>query len=272
MPSISPEPTANERPATRILLVDDEPDLLEAVGYILRREGFSVDTATTGPAALAMARATRPALIVLDVMLPELDGLEVCRMLRAESAVPILLLSAKGEEVDRVVGLELGADDYLTKPFAMRELLARVRAMLRRGRLSSGTESPFVSVSPVRFPPGAPEAPATTGGLLVSEDLVIDPVQRRVSLRGQLVALKPKEFDLLSYLARHPDVALSRDTLLRQVWGYDYPVDTRTVDVHIRWLREKIESNPGQPRRIETVRGIGYRFVAPPQNPPPGRE
>ena len=251
--------------APRILLVDDEPALLDAVGYSLRREGYDVSVVSSGVDALAAARSGRPDLVVLDVMLPGMDGLQVCRALRSESTVPILLLSAKGEEVDRVLGLELGADDYLSKPFAMRELLARVRAMLRRARMTApplrdanGRGAPVVAAVPP--PPDVEEiAPALTTG-----DLSIDPARRRATLADRPLTLKPKEFDLLHYLVRHPGIVLSRDALLRRVWGYDYPVDTRTVDVHVRWLRQKIEDDPARPRRIETVRGFGYRFVPDP--------
>lgn len=251
----------------RILLVDDEPALLDAVGYTMRREGYEVIAVASGSDALEAARSGRPDLVVLDVMLPGMDGLQICRALRSESTVPILLLSAKGEEVDRVVGLELGADDYLSKPFAMRELLARVRAMLRRASMTA--PSPVdthgggrVSVTLVPPPPGREGVvpPLTVG------DLSIDPARRRATLCGRSLTLKPKEFDLLHYLVRHPGIVLSRDALLRRVWGYDYPVDTRTVDVHVRWLRQKIEDDPARPRRVETVRGFGYRFVSDPDH------
>jgi two-component system alkaline phosphatase synthesis response regulator PhoP len=241
-----------------ILVVDDEPTLRETVRYNLRREGYTVSLAADGREALAMARAARPDLVVLDVMLPGMDGLQVCRTLRAESTVPILLLSARGEEIDRVLGLELGADDYLTKPFAMRELLARIRAMLRRSQMVSIAAPHQAAVWPAEDRAGngvEPAPPVVAGGL------TIDAARRRVDLDGTGLTLKPKEFDLLFYLARHPGIVLSRDRLLREVWGYDYPVDTRTVDVHVRWLRQKVESDPAQPRRIETVRGVGYRFV-----------
>ena len=205
-----------------------------------------------GPAAIAAARTHKPDLIVLDVMLPGMDGLRVCRAIRAESSVPILMLSAKGEEFDRVLGLEIGADDYLTKPFAMRELLARVRANIRRVRMIEADQAPAV--------PEAAQPRQQTP--IVSGDLVIDGSRRQAHRAGQLLALKPKEFDLLAYLARNPGLVLSREALLREVWGYDYHVDTRTVDVHVRWLRQKIEPDPAIPIRIETVRGHGYRFVA----------
>lgn len=247
------------RSSGRILLVDDEPSLIEAVGYMLRREGYTVTVATSGPAALEAARAVDPELVVLDVMLPGMDGLQVCRELRAESTVPILLLSAKGEEVDRVIGLEIGADDYLAKPFAMRELMARVRAMLRRSRMMQPGQVGRTEPAPVSETERDPVGEVITAG-----DLVIDSPRRRVTLGGSEVVLKPKEFDLLFHMAQYPDVVHSRDALLRVVWGYDYPVDTRTIDVHVRWLRQKIEDDPSQPRRIETVRGVGYRFVAQP--------
>ena len=244
----------------RILLVDDEPSLVEAVGYVLRREGYAVTVATSGAAALAAARSVDPDLIVLDVMLPGIDGLQVVRELRVESTVPILLLSAKGEEIDRVIGLEIGADDYLAKPFAMRELMARVRAMLRRSRMPRPESGP-------RAGPVATKAEDQAGSPRVIEvgDLVIDAARRRVTLAGSDVLLKPKEFDLLYHLAQHPEIVHSRHALLRVVWGYDYPVDTRTIDVHVRWLRQKIEADPSQPQRIETVRGVGYRFVPQPE-------
>ena len=249
---------ATLEPAT-ILVVDDEATLRETVAYNLKREGYAVEQAADGPSALAAARRHLPDLVVLDIMLPGMDGLQVCRTLRAESVVPILVLSAKGEEIDRIVGLEVGADDYLTKPFAMRELLARVKAMLRRSRMP-GMDGNLAGNGDTA--PGA--APARSHSAIVAGDLTIDSARRQATLAGSTVALKPKEFDLLAYFARHPGIVLTRDALLREVWGYDYPVDTRTVDVHIRWLRQKLEADPANPRRIETVRGYGYRFVADP--------
>jgi DNA-binding response OmpR family regulator len=232
-----------------VLVVDDEPALRDTVAYNLRKSGFYVVTAEDGPSAIAASRTHQPDLIILDIMLPGMDGLHVCRTIRQESAVPIIMLSAKGEEFDRVLGLEIGADDYLTKPFAMRELLARVRANIRRMRMITPEQSvgELVAMS-------ASTAPVTTG------DLEIDPARRRATRNGEALTLKPKEFDLLYYLARFPGLVLSREALLREVWGYDYHVDTRTVDVHVRWLRQKIEDDPANPRRIETVRGHGYRF------------
>jgi DNA-binding response OmpR family regulator len=233
--------------AAAVLVVDDEDNLRDTIGYNLRREGFVPLLAADGIEGLRLAREKRPDVVILDVMLPGMDGLDVCRAIRAESNVPILLLSARGEEIDRVVGLEIGADDYLTKPFAMRELLARVKAMIRRAKMPSPRSA-------------AAEPPARAAGLVVAGRLEIDIPRRRAAIDGEAVALKPKEFDLLVYFARHPGLALSRDALLREVWGYDFPMDTRTVDVHIRWLRQKLETDPANPRLIETVRGYGYRL------------
>jgi DNA-binding response OmpR family regulator len=240
-------------PPARILVVDDEDTLRETLGYYLRREGFEVMAVDDGAAAVKAARTQQPDLIVLDIMLPSMDGFQVCRTLRAESTVPILLLSARGEEFDRVLGLELGADDYLPKPFALRELVARIRAMLRRARMPTRAIG-GAGVDPV---PSGTEAdgPVTVG------DITIDPLRRQASRAGVALVLKPKEFDLLLHFARQPSIVHTRETLLRDVWGYDYPIDTRTVDVHIRWLRQKIEQAEGAPQRIETVRGHGYRFV-----------
>jgi len=227
----------------RVLVVDDEATLVDTIRYNLRREGYDVQAAHDGNEALRLAKATTPDLVLLDLMLPGLDGLEVCRQLRRDSTVPILMLTAKDDEIDKIVGLEVGADDYMTKPFSMRELLARVRAMLRRSRMQQ-------------------QAPVEDGAQSVqSGDLEADPLQRRVILRGAPLQLKPKEFDLLVYLMQQRGRVLTRDQLLEKVWGYTFGGDTRTIDVHIRWLREKIEEDPGTPHRLETVRGVGYRFV-----------
>lgn len=222
----------------RILVVDDEPTLVATLRYNLEREGYRVTTASDGESALAAARESRPDLIVLDLMLPGLDGLDVCRILRREMTVPILMLTAKTEEVDKVVGLELGADDYVTKPFSMRELLARVRALLRRA--------------------GAPP-PAETE-VLTAGDLEVDLRRREAARRGEALTLKPKEYDLLLFFLRNRGRAFTRDELLNQVWGYDFAGDTRTVDVHVRWLRQKIEDDPARPTRLVTIRRVGYRF------------
>jgi DNA-binding response OmpR family regulator len=229
-----------------ILVVDDEPTLRETVSYTLRREGFLVETAAEGTRALAIARERKPDLVVLDVMLPGMDGLQVCRALRRESTVPIIMLSARGEELDRVLGLEIGADDYLTKPFAMRELVARIRAQLRRVSLDS-----------------TPALAANRVATIDLGDLRIDQDGRRVSISGRDVQLKPMEFDLLVHLAVHRDKVATRAQLLRDVWGYEMPVDTRTVDVHVRGLRQKLAAFSGTIPEIETSRGSGYRLVMP---------
>ena len=229
-----------------ILLVEDESTLLATIAYNLRREGHQVITAVDGEAALAAA-ADGPDLVILDLMLPKVDGFEVCRRLRQASSVPVLMLTAKTDEVDRVVGLEIGADDYLTKPFSMRELIARVKALLRRRDL-------LLTELDRRGASTAPEQ-------LVAGDLEIDPAAHRVTKAGRPVSLTPKEFDLLAFLVRNRGHVFSADRLLEQVWGYDHAVDSRTVAVHVRSLREKVEDQPSQPRRIETVRGVGYRFV-----------
>ncbi len=243
-------------PAARVLVVDDEPNIREMVAINLRREGLDVIFAEDGLDAVDKAREHEPDLIVLDIMMPGMDGFEVCRTIREESTVPIILLSARGEEIDRIVGLELGADDFLVKPFAMRELVAHVRAMLRRSRMARAESAPPNGLD-------TENAAAASGErqLIHAGDVEIDVPRRQVSLGGASLSLKPKEFDLLVYFARHPGIVLSRDALLREVWGYDYPVDSRTVDVHVRWLRQKIEQDPSAPNRIETMRGHGYRFV-----------
>ena len=227
---------AVNNPARTVLVVDDEPTLVAALKYNLEREGYRVLTAADGGAALDVARSRRPDLLVLDLMLPVMDGLEVCRALRREMSVPILMLTAKGEEIDKVVGLEIGADDYVTKPFGMRELLARVRALLRRTEPAAETE------------------------VLKTGDLEIDLKRREARRDGRPLELKPKELELLLYFVRNRGRAFTREQLLRDVWGYDFLGDSRTVDVHIRWLRQKIEAEPAKPVRLITVRGVGYRF------------
>lgn len=256
-------PDARDVTSATILVVDDEASLRDSLAYMLRKEGYQVALAATGNEALQAVRRERPDAIILDVMLPGVDGLQVCRTIRAESTVPILFLSAKGEEIDRVLGLELGADDYLTKPFAMRELLARVRALLRRVEManaersapSSASAEPAAGLSPEISPDLPIEPPIVLG------DLTVDRARRTASLAGVSLSLRPKEFDLLYYLARNPGVVHTRDALLRRVWGYDFPMSTRTVDVHMRWLRQKIERDPANPSRLQTVRGVGYRLA-----------
>jgi len=236
---------------TKILIVEDEPTLLETLEYNFQRQGYEVSTADNGRLALEIARREQPEVIVLDVMLPGLDGIEVCRILRQEMSVPILMLTARADEVDKVVGLEVGADDYLTKPFSMRELIARVKALLRRVRLIREEVTAQADQS---------DEFSRTGQVLAFDDLTID-LRRREIIRGEeLLPMKPKEFELLVFLARNRGMVLSRDLILERVWGWDYVGDSRTVDVHVRWLREKIELDPAHPVRIVTVRGIGYRF------------
>jgi DNA-binding response OmpR family regulator len=234
----------------KILIVEDEPSLIETLDYSLRRQGYEVITAGDGRKALTSARQQSPDLIVLDVMLPGLDGFEICRILRQEMNVPIIMLTARTEEVDKVVGLEVGADDYLTKPFSMRELIARVKANLRRVRIDR--EEATNTASPL----------AIAAKPMVFGDLVIDLNRREVTLQGAVHHLKPKEFDLLVFLARNRGIVLSRDLILERVWGWEFDGGSRTVDVHVRWLREKIEADPSDPQRILTVRGVGYRFEA----------
>lgn len=234
----------------RVLIVDDEVNIRDAIAFTLRREGFDVLVAGTGPEALERA-AQDPDVIVLDIMLPGFDGLEVLRRLRQISNVPVLLLSARSDEIDRVLGLEIGADDYITKPFAMRELVARIRSVLRRMQMAPNGQSAEDTAL------GVPES----GQVLISGSLRIDLARRAAQIGDRELDLKPKEFDLLAYFARHPGVVLSRDALLREVWGYEYRIDTRTVDVHIRWLRKKLEVDPAAPQMLLTVRGSGYRFV-----------
>jgi DNA-binding response OmpR family regulator len=226
--------------ATRILLVDDEQSIQTLLSYPLRRDGYEVVQATDGREALARFEERPFDLVVLDVMLPQLDGLEVCRRLRSRSAVPIIMLTAKSEEIDKVVGLELGADDYITKPFSMREFRSRVKAALRRSELTRAAES--------------------DGGTLNVHELRIDPDKRTVTVRGEAITTTFVEFEILLTLARSPGRVFTRDMLLARVWGDSAYRDPRTIDVHIRHLREKIERDAKQPEYLFTVRGVGYRF------------
>lgn len=238
----------------RILIVEDDATLQETLEYNLLNQGYDVVKAGNGYAAIESARNLNPDLVLLDLMLPGIDGFEVCRILRRESSVPILMLTARTEEVDKIVGLEVGADDYLTKPFSMRELVARVKALLRRVEL--------VREETTTNREGGPDGDAgePDRGTLAFDNLVIDLARREVRLNGQPVKMKPKEFDLLLYLARHKGIALSRDLILERVWNWSFDGNSRTVDVHVRWLREKLEDDPANPTRIVTVRGLGYRF------------
>ena len=224
----------------KILIVEDDRTLLSVLEYNLTKEGYSVVTASDGADGLEVARRENPDFIILDIMLPKMSGHEVCRILRKEMSAPILMLSARGEETDKVVGLDLGADDYMTKPFSMRELLARVRAGLRRG--------------------GTHETEEAHVNLLKGGDIEVDLGRHVATVRGSPLTLTPKEFDLLAFLLKNKGLVFSRDQLLEKIWGYDYAGDTRTVDVHVRWLREKIEAEPARPGLLVTVRGVGYRL------------
>lgn len=231
--------------AERVLVVDDERPIADILRFNLEREGFSVDVAYDGDEAVLKARQAPFDLVILDIMLPHRDGFSVCREIRAHSAVPILMLSAKEAEVDKVLGLELGADDYMTKPFSPRELLARVRAILRR----------------IRPADGQPAQPAQTGDqVLRGGPLTLNLTSYEVTREGQLLELTPREFELLRHMVSHAGQVFSRESLLQEVWGFDYYGDVRTVDVTVRRLREKVESNPAQPELIRTKRGIGYFF------------
>jgi DNA-binding response OmpR family regulator len=231
-----------------ILVVEDETALRETLAYNLQKEGYTVEVAADGRKALDAARTILPDLLVLDVMLPELDGFEVCRILRKEMNTPILMLTARDDEIDRVVGLEVGADDYLTKPFSMRELVARVKTQLRRARLLQD------ELDKARGP--AAELP----DVLTFGNLGINRTRREVLLDGRPLPIKPQEYELLLFFAEHKGQMLSREFILERVWGWDFVGDSRTVDVHVRWLRQKIEPDPAQPIRLVTVRGGGYRF------------
>ena len=233
---------------TRILVVDDESALVELVRGYLEREQYEVVTAADGHAALELARAARPDLVVLDVMLPGLDGIEVCRQLRQFSDAYVIMLTARAEEIDKILGLTVGADDYLTKPFSPRELVARVKALLRRPRQA-------VTAAQGRAPEQPDETPATQRW----GDLVIDEAQHEVTLRGQPVELTAREFALLLELVRHPGRVFTRPQLLERVWGDAY-YDEHVVDVHVGNLRKKLEADPAHPQYVETVRGVGYRF------------
>ncbi|MFE4548286.1 response regulator transcription factor [Streptomyces sp. NPDC056785] len=237
-----PGPGATTAPAghggaARVLVVDDDPTVAEVVSGYLDRAGYLVDRAADGPSALARADAHRPDLVVLDLMLPGMDGLEVCRRMRGRGPVPVIMLTARGDEDDRILGLEVGADDYVTKPFSPRELVLRVESVLRRAR------------------------PATTASPLHAAGLGLDPAARRATKGDVELALTAREFDLLAFFLRHPGRVFSREDLMREVWGWDFG-DLSTVTVHVRRLRGKVEDDPARPRLIQTVWGVGYRFDA----------
>ncbi|MFI9808587.1 response regulator transcription factor [Streptomyces sp. NPDC052301] len=234
-PPYEPQRAEAADTAARVLVVDDDPTVAEVVAGYLDRAGYLVDRAEDGPTALTRAAAHRPDLVVLDLMLPGMDGLEVCRRMRDRGPVPVIMLTARGDEDDRILGLEVGADDYVTKPFSPRELVLRVESVLRRSR------------------------PATGGHRLAAAGLAIDPDARRATKDGGELALTLREFDLLAFFLRHPGRAYSREDLMREVWGWDFG-DLSTVTVHVRRLRGKVEDDPARPRLIQTVWGVGYRF------------
>lgn len=244
---------------TKIMVVEDEENIAATLKYNLVREGYEVATTGDGRHALEIFKQEKPDLVILDLMLPGMNGLDICRQIRQVSIVPILIITAREEEVDKILGLELGADDYMTKPFNLREVIARVRAMLRRMEM--------LQVNTLAATPtdeaARPEAKAANGqgpNQIKVGDLLINSNQHTVTLGDRSIVLKPKEFDLLAFLARHPGQVLTREMLLERVWDYDYTGGTRTVDVHIRWLREKIEPDPSRPRYIHTVFGVGYKL------------
>jgi two-component system OmpR family response regulator len=224
----------------KILVIEDDAALAEVLAYNLRKEGYGVESAADGEKGLEMTRREKPDLLILDLMLPGLNGLEICRLVRKDSKVPIIMLTARTLETDKVLGLDAGADDYVTKPFSVSELMARVRAALRRS---------------------TPEdVPAVTKAFTIGE-LSIDPARRTASLAGRALDLTPREFDLITFLARNRGLVFSREQLLEKVWGWSYQGDTKTIDVHISWLRRKIETDPESPRYLLTVRGAGYRLA-----------
>ena len=228
----------------RILIVEDDLTLQETLVYNLQKQGYQVLTSSNGNDAIEVIHKDVPDLILLDIMLPGMDGFEVCRKIRKNYTTPILMLTARDDEIDRVVGLEVGADDYLTKPFSMRELIARVKALLRRAHIIEESQRSSGSAKKT----------------YTFENLTINQNRREVKISGEVVDFKPKEFELLLYFAENKGLVLSREQILEKVWGWDYFGDSRTVDVHVRWLREKIEEEPASPKRICTVRSAGYRF------------
>ena len=235
--------TGNTAPASSVrtaLVVDDEPHVAGLIAAVLNAEGFTVTTAADGPAALRRARAGQPDIVVLDIGLPGLDGFEVCRSLRKEAPVPIVFVTARGDEVDRIVGLELGADDYLVKPFSPRELVARVRAVLRRS--------------------GSPEPPPAQRR--IAGEISIDADKREVTLNGKRIELKPREFDVLWLFVRNDGRVFSREQLIETLWGYDFDGDPRTVDVHIRRIRRALSDRADRPRYLHTIHGVGYKFTS----------
>lgn len=236
----------------RVLIVEDEESFVEALTVGLTREGFTVNVARDGKEALDFFNAYSPDIVLLDVMLPLVSGVDVCRQIRARSQVPIIMVTAKGEEIDAVVGLEVGADDYVTKPYRLRELISRMRSLLRRARWAA-------------------ESDAFRGDVIEVDDVAVDPERHEVFVRGEPIDLPLKEFDLLELLLANAGRVLTRDALIDQVWGSDYVGDTKTLDVHVKRLRSKIEDDPSTPRRIVTIRGLGYKYATgvPAETAPP---
>jgi DNA-binding response OmpR family regulator len=241
---------------TKILVVEDDKNLRDILEYNLTREGYTVLAAQDGPEGIRLAYDEKPDLVVLDLMLPGVNGYDVCRAIRKQLTVPILMLSAREDEIDKVLGLELGADDYMTKPFSLREMLARIHAMLRRGEMMRNGAQPASTGTSNGTATSTVAAPAAVR----LGDLTVDIGRRQVTRGGRAVEMKPKEFDLLAFLAQNPQQVFSRDVLLDRVWGYDFIGGTRTVDVHVRWLRSKLEEDPSNPRLIQTVYGVGYKL------------
>lgn len=232
----------------KILIVEDEANIADSIKLNLEAEGYNVEYTTDGQMGLHYARTLKPDLIILDIMLPKLDGFEVNKIIQKELSIPVIFLTAKSDEISTVLGLELGADDYISKPFSMRELISRVKAVLRRlENTKSHSMSSQINNNPQR-------------GKFIYDDIEIDIDGRRVLRNGNLIHLKPKEFEILVYLSSNQGMAISRDTLLDKIWGIDYFGDKRTVDVHIRWLRKKIELDSQKPKHLITVRNVGYRF------------
>ena len=244
----------------KILVVEDDPVILEAVVYNLEAEGYEVDTALDGIDGLEAARKLRPDIVLLDIMLPNMSGLDVCRLLKDERDQPIILMTARDAEIDVLNGFDCGADDYITKPFSMRLMRARVSALLRRSTKLK-TELLAAHEDSVAYRADQKAEGSNVAPIITTDHIKLDTIAHEIKLDGHLLEVRPREFELLEFFMRHPRQALSRELLLESVWGYEFRGDTRTVDVHIRWLRKKIEANPATPTRIITVRSIGYKFM-----------
>jgi len=244
----------------KILVVEDDPVILEAVVYNLEAEGYEVDTALDGIDGLEAARKLRPDIVLLDIMLPNMSGLDVCRLLKDERDQPIILMTARDAEIDVLNGFDCGADDYITKPFSMRLMRARVSALLRRSTKLK-TELLAAHEDSVAYRADQKAEGSNVAPIITTDHIKLDTIAHEIKLDGHLLKVRPREFELLEFFMRHPRQALSRELLLESVWGYEFRGDTRTVDVHIRWLRKKLEVNPAIPTRIITVRSVGYKFM-----------